>query len=464
MQSRHWLPIVAILAALSLACAQESAPYEVDALLQDYQQQERAYQDAARQAGVKADLRQHPAREYLPRFKELAEKYAGQTAALSALTWILDQAAHYTVADPKADTCWVVERLTRDHAGQPEIAVTLEKVLHTAWRLEPEPVQGLYDAVLAQNPDHAVLAQATFQKAVYLAHRSEKLDDPKPVRQQALQLLREVKKTYKDTEFAKQADGWIFDLQKLQVGMKAPELVGVDLDGKAIRLSDYSGHVVVIDFWMSDGPGRDALPREKALLSMFADRPFTIIGVNGDYNRKRLESTLHENSVTWPNICDGGNGVLAKEWNVQGWPRRFVLDHHGIIRYRGNDVTRLEETARDLVKKLPPSKDKKAKKSRALGLLKVGLQTRDGHGELVRREVSAGGDAGADIGDALLHGPGRVNLPIGAQRAIRQLHAIVADGFPLADGQALLLLRRHGLGLRWGGSPRIVDKSDFAHH
>jgi peroxiredoxin len=363
MQSRHWLPIVAILAALSLACAQESAPDEVAALLQDYQQQERAYQDAARQAGVKADLRQHPAREYLPRFKELAEKYAGQAAALPALTWILDQAARPTIADPKADTRWVVERLTRDHAGQPEIAATLEKVLHTAWRLEPEQVHALYDAVLAQNPDHGVLAQATFQKAVYLAHYSEKQDDPKPVRQQALQLLREVKKTYKDTEFAKQADGWIFDLQKLQVGMKAPELVGVDLDGKAVKLSAYAGHVVVIDFWASNGVCRDALPREQALLSMFGDRSFAIIGINCDYSRKSLESTLHESQITWPTIYDGRNGVLAREWNVQGTPTRYVLDHHGIIRYRGNDVTRLEETVRDLIKKLPPSKDRKARKS-----------------------------------------------------------------------------------------------------
>ena len=333
--------------------------------MQEYQQREHAYSSAARDVGVKADLREHPAREYLPRFKELAEKYAGQTAALPALTWILDQAARPTIADPKADTLWVVERLTRDHAGQPEIAAALQKVLHTAWRLEPEPVQGLYDAVLAQNPDHAVRAQATFQKAVYLAYRSEKLDDPKPVRQQALQLLREVKKTYKDTEFAKQADGWIFELQKLQVGMKAPELVGVGLDGERIKLSDYRGHVVVIDFWESTGLCRDALPREQALMTMFADRPFTIIGINCDRDRKRLESTLHENSVTWPDIYDGANGVLAREWNVQGWPRRFVLDHHGIIRYRGPDVTRLEETVRELMKKLPPSKDRKAKKPQA---------------------------------------------------------------------------------------------------
>ena len=31
--------------------------------------------------------------------------------------------------------------------------------------------------------------------------------------------------------------------------MQAPELVGTDVDGKEIRLSQYRGRVVVLDFW-----------------------------------------------------------------------------------------------------------------------------------------------------------------------------------------------------------------------
>lgn len=35
----------------------------------------------------------------------------------------------------------------------------------------------------------------------------------------------------------------------LNIGQKAPEIVGQDLDGKTMRLSDYRGMVVVLDFW-----------------------------------------------------------------------------------------------------------------------------------------------------------------------------------------------------------------------
>ena len=39
------------------------------------------------------------------------------------------------------------------------------------------------------------------------------------------------------------------ELDHLQVGMKAPEIVGKDIDGNEIKLSQYAGQVVVLDFW-----------------------------------------------------------------------------------------------------------------------------------------------------------------------------------------------------------------------
>ena len=41
----------------------------------------------------------------------------------------------------------------------------------------------------------------------------------------------------------------VFKLERLQVGMVAPDIEGKDLDGVAFKLSDYRGKAVVIDFW-----------------------------------------------------------------------------------------------------------------------------------------------------------------------------------------------------------------------
>lgn len=45
------------------------------------------------------------------------------------------------------------------------------------------------------------------------------------------------------------AKGAIFELRNLSIGKVAPDIIGEDLDGTPMKLSDYRGKVVVIDFW-----------------------------------------------------------------------------------------------------------------------------------------------------------------------------------------------------------------------
>lgn len=37
----------------------------------------------------------------------------------------------------------------------------------------------------------------------------------------------------------------------VEIGKLAPEITGIDADGKQFRLSDYRGKVVLLDFWAS---------------------------------------------------------------------------------------------------------------------------------------------------------------------------------------------------------------------
>jgi hypothetical protein len=45
------------------------------------------------------------------------------------------------------------------------------------------------------------------------------------------------------------AEGELFEIRNLGIGKTAPDIEGDDLDGKAFKLSEYRGKVVVIDFW-----------------------------------------------------------------------------------------------------------------------------------------------------------------------------------------------------------------------
>jgi peroxiredoxin len=41
----------------------------------------------------------------------------------------------------------------------------------------------------------------------------------------------------------------LFELRRLRPGQPAPEIQGEDIDGRKLRLSDYRGRVVLLDFW-----------------------------------------------------------------------------------------------------------------------------------------------------------------------------------------------------------------------
>ena len=45
------------------------------------------------------------------------------------------------------------------------------------------------------------------------------------------------------------AEGAIFEMHNLAVGLVAPEIKAEDLDGVKFSLSDYRGKVVMLDFW-----------------------------------------------------------------------------------------------------------------------------------------------------------------------------------------------------------------------
>jgi hypothetical protein len=77
-------------------------------------------------------------------------------------------------------------------------------------------------------------------------------------------------------------------------------------------------------------------PHERSLVKRLADKPFALLGINSDRDRKELKKTMEKEQITWRSWWNGGTaGPIAKKWNVHAWPTIFVLDARGVIRYKG---------------------------------------------------------------------------------------------------------------------------------
>ncbi|MEM6671956.1 MAG: TlpA disulfide reductase family protein [Planctomycetota bacterium] len=77
------------------------------------------------------------------------------------------------------------------------------------------------------------------------------------------------------------------------------------------------------------------IPHEKELVKRLKDEPFVLLGINSDaketYDTKRAEM-----GVTWPSINNESiSPSISTSWGVQGWPTIYVLDHEGVIRFKG---------------------------------------------------------------------------------------------------------------------------------
>jgi len=137
----------------------------------------------------------------------------------------------------------------------------------------------------------------------------------------------------------------LFELENLNVGDVAPDIVGQDLDGSDFKLSDYRGKVVMLDFWGQwCPPCRRMYPYERELVRRMSGLPFALLGVNSDRDLEVAKASVRDEKLPWRNFWNGPEGTagpIAKLYNVSEWPTVYLIDADGVIRFKcvlGNDI------------------------------------------------------------------------------------------------------------------------------
>jgi thiol-disulfide isomerase/thioredoxin len=189
--------------------------------------------------------------------------------------------------------------------------------------------------ILAKNQDRGVRANASFSLASIAAAGGESR------RGEAEQLFEDFLKQF-DGGDARQAGVEKVLRQQAEhelaalrlIGKPAPEIDGVDLDGRGLKLSEYRGKVVLLSFWASWCRGCVAMiPEEGRLVEHWEGKPFAIVGVNGDSDLPDAKSAAQQHGVSWRSFRQG-DGQTVRAWGVLGWPTFYLIDAEGIVRRR----------------------------------------------------------------------------------------------------------------------------------
>jgi hypothetical protein len=211
------------------------------------------------------------AKQFAPRFFDLAEKHPKDPVAVDALVWILTKRR----SQPEATRA--LELLGTHHLNSP----ALEPACRSIARVPATAAETLLRRVLEKSTHAAVRGQACYYLAYLLERQSSVVDQLKAnpdLTERVLQyygkeygkhLMRLdhaklngklekvyalMAKSYADVQVGDENIGdfalaALFRIRNLSQGRVAAEITGEDIFGKEFKLSDYRGKVVLLTFW-----------------------------------------------------------------------------------------------------------------------------------------------------------------------------------------------------------------------
>ncbi|MBZ0095206.1 MAG: TlpA family protein disulfide reductase [Sulfuricella sp.] len=116
-------------------------------------------------------------------------------------------------------------------------------------------------------------------------------------------------------------------------GGPTPPLALNGINGKPIKLEDYRGKVVMVQFWATwCPPCRKEMPSMMRLQAKLAGKPFVILAVNMGETEKDVKDFLTQVNADFTILMDS-DGKAITAWKVFVAPSTFLVDPKGNIRY-----------------------------------------------------------------------------------------------------------------------------------
>ncbi len=129
------------------------------------------------------------------------------------------------------------------------------------------------------------------------------------------------------------------------VGKDAPDFVLKATDGKNLRMSEFRGQVVLVNFWARwAGDSRQEMPALDRINTTYNRAGLVVLGVSVDEDLKRAREFADAMKVSYPIMFDT-NAEIGRDYLLQKMPMTILVDRAGVIRYSNVGFKRGDEHA-----------------------------------------------------------------------------------------------------------------------
>jgi cytochrome c biogenesis protein CcmG/thiol:disulfide interchange protein DsbE len=116
----------------------------------------------------------------------------------------------------------------------------------------------------------------------------------------------------------------------VEVGQAAPDF---DLPGRlaAVKLNDYKGKTVYLDFWASwCGPCKQSFPWMNEMQTRYSGQGLRVVGINVDQKTEDAKNFLKDTPASFDVAFDAG-GKTPKAYAIKGMPTSVLIGPDGKV-------------------------------------------------------------------------------------------------------------------------------------
>jgi peroxiredoxin len=129
------------------------------------------------------------------------------------------------------------------------------------------------------------------------------------------------------------------------VGKAAPDFVLKSMDGRNLRMSEFRGQVVMVNFWARwAGDTRQEMPALDRINTTYSRAGLVVLGISVDEDLARAREFAGAMKVSYAILFDTGSDI-GRDYLLQKMPLTILVDRAGVVRYSNVGFKRGDERA-----------------------------------------------------------------------------------------------------------------------